>query len=1190
MERILLFLEDPETRRRLQELLADKYQVAAAASAATLAEPCDLAIVDLFHLTRMRDPLRARKQAEEPGWFPVLLAASPQELKPAAAELGLTADEVILWPVKPRELSVRVGNLLQLRRLSRELEARVGEPRRDAAGNLTGSTGVLEDLSEKKRLEEEVQRLASFPQMNPNPVLEVDLTGRIAFHNAATVKTLEKLGLSETADFLPPDLAEILNAATKGKENYFYREIKLGDALFGQVITYVEPFKVLRLYAMDITPRLGAEEASRRVTEEWERTFDAVPDLIAILDQNHRVIRCNRAMAEALRLKPEQLVGRPCYEVMHQLPGPPDSCPHAELVKDGKAHTTELHELGRELLVTATPLTDAQGRTIGSVHVARDITARKRTEEALRRQAELLDLAHDAILARDLKDRIVFWNRGAEETYGWGREEALGKDCHLLLKTEFPRPLQEIEEELVATGRWEGELVHHTKDSRPLVVVSRWGLHRGDPEHPARVLQICTDITARKQAEAELQRAHDELERRVEERTADLKRTVEQLQNEMVERQQAEEQAASIGRLYRLLSQVNEAIVRTPDQETLFKRICRIAVEEGMFRMAWAGLIDPSGRQVRAVTQYGFDEGYLETLVIPLADVPQSRGPTGIAVREGRFDVCNDLAADPRMAPWRERALARGYRSSGAFPLRVGGKVVGALTLYAERPGFFNQEEIALLESLAGDLSFAMESMDREARRRQAEEARSQLIAILDATPDFVGTADTRGYGIYLNRAGRQLLGLGPEVDETKFRIADAHPEPARDVIMYEALPTAAREGVWRGETTIIGADGRDIPLSMVILAHKGPQGEVKFYSAIGRDISDLKRAEEALEVQRQRLFAVLERIPAYVVLLTPDYTIPYANREFVRRFGDPGPRLCYEFLFGLETPCENCKGKEVFQTKTPVIWEWAGPDGNTYQIYYYPFTDVDGSPLVLELGVDITAHKQAKEALKESEQKLRFLAAQILMVQERERGRLSRELHDGLGQALLVFKLQLRAIQRKLPADCLEIRRDTDSVLQYIDEIIEDIRRLSHNLSPSILEDLGLAAAIKNLCEEFKRLHDLEVWLDLDEVEGLVSRESQINIYRIFQEALSNVSKYAKANRVQLAVKNQDGEIAFAIEDDGVGFNVEEVRARDARKRGLGLATMDERVRILGGTLAISSKEGEGTRLTFTVPVGRGR
>jgi PAS domain-containing protein len=231
MERILLFLEDPETRRRLQELLAAHWQVAVAAAGAALTQPCDLAIVDFSNLTRMRDPLKARKQEEEPVLFPVLLAALPQELEPAAAELGLTMDEIILRPVEAQELPVRVGNLLQLRRLSRELEARQGEPGRDAAGNLTGFMGGPEDITEKTRMEEQVQRLASFPRLNPNPVLEVDLSGRIAFHNEATVKTLEKLGLSEITDFLPPDLAEILNAVTKGKRKLLLPGNKTGERL-----------------------------------------------------------------------------------------------------------------------------------------------------------------------------------------------------------------------------------------------------------------------------------------------------------------------------------------------------------------------------------------------------------------------------------------------------------------------------------------------------------------------------------------------------------------------------------------------------------------------------------------------------------------------------------------------------------------------------------------------------------------------------------------------------------------------------------------------------------------------------------------------------------------------------------------------------------------------------------------------
>jgi two-component system NarL family sensor kinase len=158
---------------------------------------------------------------------------------------------------------------------------------------------------------------------------------------------------------------------------------------------------------------------------------------------------------------------------------------------------------------------------------------------------------------------------------------------------------------------------------------------------------------------------------------------------------------------------------------------------------------------------------------------------------------------------------------------------------------------------------------------------------------------------------------------------------------------------------------------------------------------------------------------------------------------------------------------------------------------------------------------QQAEAALLESEVRLRYLTSQLLTVQEKERSRLSRELHDGLGQALLVFKLQLRGIERDLPGGRDDLKSDCRHALRFIDEIIEDIRRLSRDLSPSVLEDIGLAAAIRNLCEEFSRLQDVPVSLDMDEVSGVLSKEAQINVYRIFQESLANISKYAGATRV---------------------------------------------------------------------------
>jgi PAS domain S-box-containing protein len=131
----------------------------------------------------------------------------------------------------------------------------------------------------------------------------------------------------------------------------------------------------------DITERKLAEEALQRSKEEWEATFDAVPELIMILDENHRVRKVNRAMAEVVLSNPESLISKHCYEVVHHTNAPPHFCPHVRTLADGLMHTTEVQELGLDLLVTTSPLTDKHGRTIGSVHMARDITERKRAEE-----------------------------------------------------------------------------------------------------------------------------------------------------------------------------------------------------------------------------------------------------------------------------------------------------------------------------------------------------------------------------------------------------------------------------------------------------------------------------------------------------------------------------------------------------------------------------------------------------------------------------------------------------------------------------------------------------------------------------------------------------------------------------------------------------------------------------------------
>ena len=183
----------------------------------------------------------------------------------------------------------------------------------------------------------------------------------------------------------------------------------------------------------------------------------------------------------------------------------------------------------------------------------------------------------------------------------------------------------------------------------------------------------------------------------------------------------AERRAERLTRIYATLSKADEAIVRIRQRLPLFEQVCRVLVEEGRLRMAWVGEIDEHGWIV-PVAHAGAVQGYLDSIRISVLDVAEGRGPTGIAARERHHVFTKDIATDERMAPWRDAALAREYRSCAGFPLVVKDRCVAVLTAYASEPGFFDEEEVKLFDGLAADLSFALEAMQRDERRRAAED------------------------------------------------------------------------------------------------------------------------------------------------------------------------------------------------------------------------------------------------------------------------------------------------------------------------------------------------------------------------------------------------------------------------------------------------------------------------------------
>ena len=359
---------------------------------------------------------------------------------------------------------------------------------------------------------------------------------------------------------------------------------------------------------------------------------------------------------------------------------------------------------------------------------------------------------------------------------------------------------------------------------------------------------------------------------------------------DITDRRRADERIANLNRVYAFVSEINKAIVRTRERELLYEEVCRIAVETGRFRMAWIGGMTPDRTSVVPIAWSGFVDGYLDNIVISLKDVPEGHGPTGTAIREQQSFFCNDIANDPIMAPWRDRALERGYRSAMALPLMMHGAAIGSISIYAAEEGFFNPEEIELLTHVTEDISYALESIDNERIRLEKEnELRlKDIVFETSLSANIIAGAD--GNVLQVNQSALRLWGyLAPEeVAGRALRSFILIPETAAAI-----AESVVRYGRWIGEYEAVRKDGSTFMAFAMVTQLRDVEGRFSGFQSSVIDVTERKRSEERIRLLTQ----ALEQASVSVLITDEHGIIHYANLTATLTTGYP-----LEELVGMDT------------------------------------------------------------------------------------------------------------------------------------------------------------------------------------------------------------------------------------------------------------------------------------------------
>ena len=663
--------------------------------------------------------------------------------------------------------------------------------------------------------------------------------------------------------------------------------------------------------------------------------------------------------------------------------------------------------------------------------------------------------------------------------------------------------------------------------------------------------------------------------------------------SDITERKKAEEELIGLNRELRARSECNQAMVRATDEQALLNDVCRIICEVAGYRMSWIGGVEyDDAKSVRPVAWGGAENGYLANASITWADTERGRGPTGLAVRTGKTYFFQDFATEPAAAPWREAALARGYRSSIAIPLSdTGGNVTGVFTLYAGQPNGFTPAEVKLLEGLAGDLAFGISVLHERLKRKQAEESLRETGDYLNNLLDYANAPvivwDPQYHITRINHAFERLTGRTS--DEVLGKKLDMlFPDDRKAESTAHIARTLSGERWEVVEIPILHKDGsvRTVLWNSATLydqSGKAPAATI----AQGQDITERKRIEALLQLERDKLIGILNSMEDGVCIMNQMFSLEYLNPSMQSQFGDIDGRKCYQYFNGRDDVCPWCNNKEVIGGGQTVRREaQSNKTAKTYEVTDAPLNNADGSISKLAVFHDITERKKV-EQLKDE-----FI------------GMVSHELKTPL--TVIMGALSTATDARVSQEQSRELINDAVVHSEILASLIDNLLELSRQQSGRLTlqtQPVNVGEIAQNVIKKLHSKSDIHRLVS-DFSPGLPpSLSDSLRVERILYNLVDNAIKYSPdGGEVRVSALHEGNFLVIGVSDNGPGIShddqdrlfqsFERLGAkvnRSIQGTGLGLRVCRILVEAHGGRIWVQSEKGKGSTFFFTLPIANG-